>query len=80
MCFRPAAAEPAGSTLCSECGKAIPALGGIAKCPFCKAELTAFTSPMPGAPKPSGVTGAPGAPKSPDMPGAPGMPGSPPKR
>lgn len=86
MCFRPDSAGGGGPMKCPECGKPIQMMAGLKldKCPFCKADFTAYLNgekEVPGgggaAPGAPSAPGAPGAPKAPGAPGAPKAPGAP---
>ena len=85
MCFRPDSAGGGGPMKCPECGKPIQMMAGIKleKCPFCKADFTAYLNgekPLPGeegAAPAAAAPAAPAAPKGPSIPKAPGKPKAP---
>ena len=88
MCFRPDSAGGGGPMKCPECGKPIQMMAGIKleKCPFCKADFTAYLNgekPLPGeegaapAADAPAAAAAPAAPKGPKIPKAPAAPKAP---
>ena len=82
MCFRPADGDGGGAQKCPECGKPIQMMAGIKmeKCPFCKADFSAYLngekSPDDDA-APAEAAPAAAAPAAPTVPKAPGKPSIP---
>ena len=88
MCFRPADGDGGGAQKCPECGKPIQMMAGIKmeKCPFCKADFSAYLNgeksldDAPGQAAPAvtpvaaSVPEAPAAPKIQKTPGKPKIP------